>query len=234
MANKNYSKMNTYKNIAAYYDDFQSSKRVSKYIETISREVIGNKLENLDILEMACGTGEILSTLSKKNRTFGIDLSPEMLEIAKKKDSRSQYEVADMRNFSLDQKFDLILCPFDSINHLLTFSDWVALFSNVYKHLKKGGHFVFDCNNYEKFKKIDGKKKRINLKNGFVEILTTLESNICTWNIKVVVSGKTCTECTIKESAFGLEKINSSLKKIFSIIKLLEIEDGRDMFFCKK
>lgn len=73
-----------------------------------------------------------------------------MLQVAAEKVPNAKLYHQSMVDFSIDEKFDVILCVFDSINHLLDFEDWKKMFANVRKHLNPKGLFIFDINTQEK------------------------------------------------------------------------------------
>jgi hypothetical protein len=41
---------------------------------------------------------------------------------------------------------DVVLCVFDSINHLLDYTRWQDVFARAHEHLSEGSIFVFDIN----------------------------------------------------------------------------------------
>jgi SAM-dependent methyltransferase len=55
--------------------------------------------------------------------------------------------IADIRTLNLQEKFDLIFIPFNSIHHLYKNEDLFKVFSVVKNHLKDGGLFLLDCFN---------------------------------------------------------------------------------------
>lgn len=104
------------------------------------------------VLELACGTGNYLVTLSQHNVDItGLDLSEEMLEGAQKKADRQDVETnlinGDMRNFSLDEKFSLIFIGGNSLQHLNTREDVAMCFDSVKRHLRPGGRFIVEVFN---------------------------------------------------------------------------------------
>jgi SAM-dependent methyltransferase len=112
------------------------------------------------ILEVACGNGRIHPFLRKKGfKIFGIDNSKELIEtITEKFPSFSKnYWLADMRNFDLKRKFDIVLSWFTSFGY---FNDNVNLkvLKNMKKHLRKNGLLMIDIPN--KNSKMFKKKKR--------------------------------------------------------------------------
>jgi SAM-dependent methyltransferase len=73
-----------------------------------------------------------------------------MLALAAKKSPKSQLYLHDITNFDLGERFDVIICPFDTINHITTFSGWKRVFNNARRHLNSGGIFIFDVNTEHK------------------------------------------------------------------------------------
>lgn len=99
------------------------------------------------LLELACGTGALLVALAPAFPDFyGLDLSEQMVAEAKQRLDSSRVQVADMRAFQLDRHFDVVLCAYDSINHLLTLDEWGEVFKRSSGHLRPNGVFVFDVN----------------------------------------------------------------------------------------
>ena len=76
-----------------------------------------------------------------------MDFSSGMIEIARTRDSRIPYEVADMTAFRPARHFDLVTCTGDAVNHIASLSDVEKIFRNVYEYLAPGGYFVFDLLN---------------------------------------------------------------------------------------
>jgi SAM-dependent methyltransferase len=106
------------------------------------------------VLEVACGTGSILAQLRADFDVTGLDRSPEMLSVAAEKLPGVRLVEADMTRFALEERFDVVLCVFDSINHLLDFADWEALFDRAREHLADDGIFVFDINTEERLARL--------------------------------------------------------------------------------
>ena len=72
--------------------------------------------ENAGILEIACGPGNITRYLLKKRPDFkilGIDLSPNMIDLAKTNNPAAAFQLMDGRNIStLHKKYDGVMCGF--------------------------------------------------------------------------------------------------------------------------
>jgi SAM-dependent methyltransferase len=97
------------------------------------------------LLDLACGTGGIAALLAGTYQVSGLDISPGMLAMAREKlPAGTQLYLADMTSFRLDARFDVIVCAYQGINHLLSLAAWQSSFDRAWEHLNRGGLFVFD------------------------------------------------------------------------------------------
>lgn len=103
------------------------------------------------VCDLACGTGTLGLLLADEGyRVTGLDLSPAMLRIARRKSrghaNRPSWRTADMRRFRLRRPARAVTCYYDAINHLLTKRDVTAALRRVFTALAPGGLFCFDAN----------------------------------------------------------------------------------------
>ena len=103
------------------------------------------------VLDLACGEGTFAMAMARRGlRVTGVDLSPEMLDIARERAAKEGLEVKflqqDMRSLRLRGRFDLVTCWFDSLNYLLEIDDLSQAFAGVSRVLDKNGIFIFDVN----------------------------------------------------------------------------------------
>lgn len=101
------------------------------------------------VLDLACGSGRILKHLVEEGiDVVGLDLSGEMLQLARKKlgDCADQVELVqgDMRSFSLSYRFNLIMIPYCSLIYMKSDEERLAVFERCYAHLNPGGRLIFD------------------------------------------------------------------------------------------
>jgi len=105
------------------------------------------------VLELACGTGRITIPLAREGfEVIGLDLSAEMLRIAREKLSKERPEVsarvrlieADMSDFALDEIVNLAFIPASSLFHLHTDEQRSSCLSCIGRHLKPGGGVIVD------------------------------------------------------------------------------------------
>lgn len=99
-------------------------------------------------MDLACGTGVLCEILHNAGiKAEGMDFSSGMIEIARHKNPHIPYIVADMITFCPKQKYDLVTCTGDGLNHIRELSDMERIFKNVYQYTAPGGYFIFDILN---------------------------------------------------------------------------------------
>jgi SAM-dependent methyltransferase len=146
--------MSKYKKFAFVYDDVMGDRQeAAQYVHKLLK---ANHPKAKSLLELGCGTGSLLSHLSKLYLSTGIDNSPEMLLQAKKKAAKVRFLLGDITKFKLEEKFDTIICVFDTINHITSIKKWEMIFSRVAKNLSPDGIFIFDINTVAKIKRYSG------------------------------------------------------------------------------
>ncbi len=119
--------------------------------------------KNSRILEFCCGTGRLTLPIARDGYDIsGVDYTASMLEQAKAKASEAGLEIrfieADIRTLDLQEKYDLIFIPFNSIHHLYQNEDLFKALSVVKNHLKEGGLFLLDCFNPDIRYIVEGEK----------------------------------------------------------------------------
>ena len=136
--------MAAYERFSSFYDAVMDdpAPRAQQVLEWVNKYLP----DASSLLELGCGTGSILERLRSVPSLTGLDLSPEMLAVAQEKVPDARLVEGDMKAFSLEQRFDVVICVFDSLNHLLSFGDWQSMFEVVHQHLVDGGLFIFDVN----------------------------------------------------------------------------------------
>lgn len=93
------------------------------------------------LLNLGCGGGKNLNTLKKHYECTGLDLSKDMLVLAKELNPECSFVQSDMRSFELDKMFDIIFID-DAITYMLTRDDLEKVFIQSFKHLEVGGVLV--------------------------------------------------------------------------------------------
>ncbi len=113
------------------------------------------------VVELGCGTGSFTQVMKKKGYDImGIDMSPDMLNIARNKAAQANLDIMyleqDMRELDLYCTAGTILSVCDSINYLLEDEDVLETFRLVNNFLFPKGIFIFDFNTLHKYRDVIG------------------------------------------------------------------------------
>jgi len=96
------------------------------------------------LLDVTCGTGRHLEHLRKLYYVEGLDRSAEMLKTARKRCPGVRFHQANMLNFRLHRRFDVIICLFSSIAYVKTIERLRRTIANFGSHLRPGGIVVVE------------------------------------------------------------------------------------------
>jgi ubiquinone/menaquinone biosynthesis C-methylase UbiE len=134
-----------YKSLAKYYDLIYTWKDYQKEAEVLTKLINENKLSTGNqLLDIACGTGSHIQYFVNDFDCVGVDLNQEMLEIAKEKAPNAKFYPADMTDFDLGQKFDVVVCLFSSIGYVKTEENLRKTIACFVRHLKNGGLVIIE------------------------------------------------------------------------------------------
>lgn len=152
------NKMDCYMDFARIYDSLMAEdidySAIADYIEACWARM-GDKPQL--VLDLACGTGTLTTLLAKRGYDMiGVDLSCEMLNIAREKDDSILYLCQDMREFELYGTVDAIVCMTDSLNYITDDADLLQVFRLAKNYLNPGAPFLFDMNSLYKLETILG------------------------------------------------------------------------------
>jgi len=104
----------TWNKIASLYEE----KFMDLDLYNVSYDFICDSVKkvNAKVLEIGCGPGNITKYLLSKRPDFdifGIDIAPNMIELAKKNNPTASFAVMDSRDINeIQSKFDAIICGF--------------------------------------------------------------------------------------------------------------------------
>lgn len=101
------------------------------------------------VLELGCGTGRVyLELLRAGVDADGIDRSTAALSFLRETATEAGLEPTvwqdDMTELATSRSYDLVICPFNTVQELLAFDDRMSMFEAVDEVLASGGEFVFD------------------------------------------------------------------------------------------
>ncbi len=150
-----------YDKFSKIYDKLMEEADYKSWASYIVKLFEKSGVSPVDILDLACGTGNISIMLSKLGyNVIGVDISESMLSIADNKARNAKQSVfffkQDMRDLNFNKRFDAIICACDGINYLLNDKDLMSTFVGAHKLLNDKGIFIFDISSYYKIKNILG------------------------------------------------------------------------------
>ena len=98
------------------------------------------------LADLSCGTGNILPFLHGRGRhILGFDLSPEMLQMARKKFADSSLTCSDFTCLPVkSQSVDVAISLYDSVNYLITDAQVLKFLNESYRIIRNGGLLIFD------------------------------------------------------------------------------------------
>lgn len=141
------------------YDQFASIYQRGPYLQFskgLAESILPEYMEDLGLkpkkwLDIACGEGSLAVSMAERGyQMIGIDQSPKMIDLAKKRAANMgvqvDFRVEDMRSLPFEDTFDLVTCFFDSLNYMLTVGDLQDAFKGAYRALHAEGFFIFDMN----------------------------------------------------------------------------------------
>lgn len=140
-----------YNKFSDIYDLLTFDIDYKKYSQNIMGLLKKDNIEQGNLLEIGCGSGNLTSHLASENfNILAFDYSEQMLNNAYTKliDFENVSLIkADMYKFPYEMyEFDAVVTLLDVINYILKKDKVRDLFAGVYEGLKKDGLFIFDLN----------------------------------------------------------------------------------------
>ncbi|WP_159648499.1 class I SAM-dependent methyltransferase [Erysipelothrix aquatica] len=124
----------------SYYDAlFYDPKGAKRYYDFVNNHAVGPR-----VIEFACGTGDIMKMLSPDFEVVGVDIDPEMIEIAHQKypELKDVTTVGDFLDYTPETPFDTAFCIGDSTNYILTPEDLERFIETM---TNTSNHLIVDC-----------------------------------------------------------------------------------------
>lgn len=151
--------MDAYTGFAEVYDLFMDDIPYGEWCEYLAGLLSEYGIQDGLLLDLGCGTGKLTRLLADRGYDMiGIDLSGEMLEIAREKGNTEEilYLQQDMREFELYGTVRAVVSVCDSMNYILDYADLAGVFKLVNNYLDPGGVFIFDMNTEYKYRELLG------------------------------------------------------------------------------
>lgn len=256
--------MKSYDIFLEYYDEIvrNTNNPIEEELDFLVNDCIKKYLpKSKTILELACWTWIVAKELINLwYDVVWIDINEKILKIAEKNIPKEKLVLWDMTDFDLGREFDVVLCNYNSICHLLTWEEWQKFFCMSFKHLKKDWILVFDINTLYEFESIT---------KDYAQFFNFWDDTVCLemrkiphpypllrgegekgfiyeWIVKIFKKREDwkydLIEENVRENSFEINKIKKELKnKWFEILDLVDYhywevntESERVYFICKK
>ena len=132
-----------------YYDLLYSDKNYSGEVDYIIKLIKENSNEAKTLLDMGSGTGKHAELFCNNGYiVHGIDLSEDMLKIAKNKikgkEDKLSFSHSKIQELDLNKKFDVVVSLFHVMSYQNSNNELIKAFEVAKNHLKKDGIFIFD------------------------------------------------------------------------------------------
>jgi SAM-dependent methyltransferase len=134
-----------YDRAARYYDTiygYKDYRAEAAYVEALIRR--HQRSRGRALLDVACGTGRHLEHLRERYDCQGLDLSREMLAIARSRLPGLPLHQADMAAFDLGRRFDAVVCLFSAIGYMTSPRRLNRALAAMARHLEPGGVLVVE------------------------------------------------------------------------------------------
>jgi ubiquinone/menaquinone biosynthesis C-methylase UbiE len=130
---------------ARYYDkiySFKDYRTEAQYLTAVIHQHLHSGGRRL--LDVACGTGGHIEHLKEDFEVEGLDISAELLALARQRHPGVLFHQADMIHFNLARQFDVVTCLFSSIGYVRTVENLRHAINCMAQHMVPGGVMLIE------------------------------------------------------------------------------------------
>jgi SAM-dependent methyltransferase len=129
---------------AEFYDALYAFKDYGAASGALEEIVRRHRPGARSLLDVGCGTGRHLEHLRGRYDVEGLDLNPKLLEVARRRCPGVPFHEADMADFQLGRRFDVVACLFSAIGYVKTLPRMRSAVAAMARHLEPGGLLVVE------------------------------------------------------------------------------------------
>lgn len=129
---------------APYYDKIYGSLDYEAGARTLRSLIDARLPEARTLLDVACGTGRYLAHLGTRFEGEGLDILPELLDLARERCPDTRFHQGDMIRFDLGRQFDVVTCLFCSIGYVVTLDNAERAIATMASHVRPGGLLIVE------------------------------------------------------------------------------------------
>jgi SAM-dependent methyltransferase len=244
------TRYSSYDLIAGIYKEYLGQNQVQKALLPIEKLLLGNIPKDAHILDLCCGSGELVQNLLTKGyKVTGLDGSESILHHASENAPGGEFICDDARFFELPPTFHGIVSISGSLTHILNLQELKSAFSNVYASLLDNGVFVFNIYLEAAFQSSWNGSISGDVKDEYAWALKTIyypEEKIGRLHFTIfqLLEGSwQRTDNTVEEKCYSVTEIRSALEDVgFTEISVYDAErdfgverdPGNAYFICRK
>lgn len=129
---------------ARFYDALYRFKDYDAATAAVDRVIRERAPHARTLLDVGCGTGEHLARLRDRYGVQGLDINPDLLDVARAKCPDVPLHEADMADFDLPDRFDVVTCLFSAIGYVRTVERMREAVAVMARHLEPGGVLIIE------------------------------------------------------------------------------------------
>jgi len=162
----------------------------------------------------------------------GMDISPNMLDVARERLPGVQFVQGDISSFDLGRRFDVIVCTYDVLNHLVEFNHWLSCFACTCKHLTEDGLFIFDINTVGHLDRVAREQPQVSEFDGNTVLINVSaeEPPVYEWDIRIfehaVDNQYRLYHSRVRELAVEIRQILEAMSSDFELLDLADPAGG--------
>jgi SAM-dependent methyltransferase len=141
-----------YDPFARLYNRYWGAEYRAAAAPVVERLLLSRIQPGASVLDVCCGTGQFTAHIRSLGFDIaGIDSSDNMLAFARENAPGIPFTLADVRDFSLNRRFDAAYSVYESLNHVTDMAGLSRAFACIHRHLRSGAPFLFDLNRDEAY-----------------------------------------------------------------------------------